>query len=676
MCGIAGLAGGDASRHEMTVGSMGASQAHRGPDGTMHAVSIDGRAVLAMNTLLIVDPQAMPGPYLDRPTGVLLAFNGEIYNFRQQVKAWGIELGARESDAHFLLRAWAKIGPSCLDGLDGMFALAVYDPRVRKLFLARDRLGEKPLYWRLDGGRLAFASEVTTLTGYGSAPPVLRPEMVSIETPTGADTPFQGIQLLAPATLMTFDTASGSLDLHTWWSLEDRQPFEGTYQEALARFTVVLAEQVPLRSPAGDFALLLSGGLDSSVLAYLMRPPVCITVRYPGQDRLDESKIATTIARDIGAELVVVEPDAVDFTTVLPRLVSALDYPMGNASTFSEYMAYGKASGLGLKVVVGGLGPDEFLMGYVRHALVLFGPDAVLTAGLKAYQPLAAKLMHTAEQSLDPAEAVTRLILRGPDPEGRIRDLVCGAMSQAGGDLARALTLADLATAWRPLVMTSDKLASAYGLERRSPYLARDLVELSYRLPAEHKIADPAEGKRILRDAAKALGLPREVWASRDKLGFASPVPVWLNGPLAAWADDRIRTALTDAPAVWRPLLEGGLKPGGRFDRTHLFSAVRQLAPPSEGPDRGGRQVDRPGRHRTARRRNPARVRPGRRKDRGRLEPRIPARVVRRRGHPPPRPARPRLQHRTLPGRSRPAAVLRQDHRSWDADNRHRLGYR
>ncbi|WP_328674878.1 asparagine synthetase B family protein [Streptomyces sp. NBC_00343] len=549
---------------------MASSQAHRGPNGTLHAASSDGRAVLGMNTLLIVDRQAMPGPYLDRGSGVLLAFNGEIYNYRAQAAAWGIPLGDRDTDAHLVLRAWAKIGPSCLDGLDGMFALAVYDPRVGRLFLARDRLGEKPLYWRLDGGRLAFASEVTTLTGYGAAPLVLRPEMMAIETPIGVDTPFQGIQLLAPATLLAFDIASGSLDQHTYWSLHNRQPFTGTYSEALAKFSVVLAEQIPLRAPAGDFALLLSGGLDSSVLAYLMRPPVCVTVRYPGQDRLDESQIAARIAADIGAELVVVEPDHVDFTKVLPHMLSALDYPMGNASTFSEYMAYRKIAETGLRVVVGGLGPDEFLMGYVRHSLVLFGADAVLDAGMDAYRPLAAKLMHPAGEDLDPAEAVTRLILRGPDPDGRIRSLVAGAMERADGDPARGLTLADLATAWRPLVMTSDKLASAYALERRSPYLARELVELAYRLPAEHKICHPAEGKRILRDAAKALGLPREVWSSRDKLGFASPVPSWLNGPLAGWADAQIHTALTEAPASFRPLLEGGLKPGGRFDRTRM----------------------------------------------------------------------------------------------------------
>ncbi|CAM5552211.1 asparagine synthetase B family protein [Streptomyces chartreusis] len=570
MCGIAGLAGADASRHEHTVGSMGMAQAHRGPDGTGHAAAADGRAVLAMNTLLIVDPRAVPGPYLDRASGVLLAFNGEIYNYRQQAVAWGIPLAAGETDAHFVLRAWVKIGPSCLGGLDGMFALAVYDPRAGKLFLARDRLGEKPLYWRLDGGRLAFASEVSTLTGYGSAPVVLRPEMLAIETPVGVDTPFQGIQLLAAATVLSFDVATGSLDQHAWWSLAGRQPFTGTFAEALAGFSVVLAEQVPLRAPACDFALLLSGGLDSSVLAYLMRPPVCVTVRYPGQDRLDESRIAARIASDIGAELIVVEPDHIDFTRVLPHMMGALDYPMGNASTFSEYMAYRRIAGLGLRVVVGGLGPDEFLMGYIRHALVLFGADAVLAAGLDAYRPLAAKLMHAAGKDLTEAEAACRLVLRGPDPDSRIRSLVADAIREAGGDLARGLTLADLATAWRPLVMTSDKLASAYALERRSPYLARDLVELSYRLPADHKISHPAAGKRILREAARTLGLPREVWGSRDKLGFASPVPAWLNGALAGWADAQIHTALAEAPASLRPLLEGGLKAGGRFDRTRM----------------------------------------------------------------------------------------------------------
>ncbi|MGW2376010.1 asparagine synthase-related protein [Kitasatospora sp. NPDC001683] len=179
---------------------------------------------------------------------------------------------------------------------------------------------------------------------------------------------------------------------------------------------------------------------------------------------------------------------------------------------------------------------------------------------------------------MSPAEAIVKLVLRGQDPDGRLRELVTDALSRADGDLARGLTLADLATAWRPLVMTSDKLASAFALERRSPFLARDPVEFAYRLAVEHKIADPAAGKRILRDAAKALGLPREVWGSRDKLGFASPVPSWLSGPLEPWARAQISSALDQAPRGLQPLLAGGLRPGGRAVRPH----------PDAGPDGGG----------------------------------------------------------------------------------------
>jgi asparagine synthase (glutamine-hydrolysing) len=587
MCGIAGLAGPDAAAHRDTVAAMGNAQAHRGPDGTRSVVSDDRRAVLAMNTLRIVNAGVPLGPYADPATGLLLAFNGEIYNYRSVAAALGIVLGAADSDAHLLLRAWAKDGPSCLEAMDGMFAFAIYDPRSRTLFLARDRLGEKPLYWRLDGGRVAFASEVTTLTGYGSAPMVARPEMLAIETCTGADTPYQGIQMLLPGTLLTFNITAASLDQQQWWDLARYQPLgdqkpghnpphlgDHEYRDLLGAFGRLLAEQIPQRAPAGDFALLLSGGIDSSVLAYLMRPPVCVTVRYPGQERLDESGLAARIARDIGAELVLVEPNARRFGALLPDIARALEYPMGNASIFSEYMAYQAIQELGLRVVVGGLGPDELLMGYARHALTLCGVDAVLRAGMDSYRPLAAKLMHPAGQVRPVAEQITRLVLRGPDPDDRIAALVADALARAGGDLARAWTLVELATSWRSLVATSDKLASSFGLERRSPYLARSLVELSYRLPVGCKIDQPGRGKRILRDAARLLGLPAEIWDNRDKLGFASPVPAWLTGELRAWSDQRIATALRDCPPSLKPVLQAGRAPAGPYDRARMVALL------------------------------------------------------------------------------------------------------
>ncbi|MEV2279258.1 asparagine synthetase B [Nocardiopsis sp. NPDC049922] len=553
---------------------MGSAQHHRGPDGTTHLTTRDQHAVMSMNILRIVNPEAPNGPYTDPDTGLLLALNGEIYNYRECARRWDIPLAENETDAHLVLRAWARLGTGCLVHLDGMFALAVYDPRQSRLFLVRDRLGEKPLYWRLDGGRLAFASEVTSLTGYGPAPVVFRPEMTALETPTGVDTPYQGIQLLAPATVLEFHALTGSIEQHRWWNLPSGDPIDLPYRDSTALTTRLLTEQVPMRRPDGDYALLLSGGLDSSLLAYLMRPPVCVTVRYPGQNRFDESRIARRVASDIGADLIVVEPQPDDFQRHLPDIVRALDYPVGNASTFPEYMAYRSIADHGLRVVIGGLGPDEFLLGYARHALALFGPTTVMDAGMHAYRPLAAKLISSADAPLDAVETVTRLILRGPDPDHRVRSIVRGGLKAAHADLGRALTLIDLATSWRPLVATSDKLASSLALERRSPYLARPLVEFFHRLPTEHKIARPVQGKRILRDAARELGVPQQIWASTDKIGFASPLPDWLTGPLAPWTDQTITTALDQAPEDVAALLHSGLVRRGGFNRTRVHALM------------------------------------------------------------------------------------------------------
>jgi asparagine synthase (glutamine-hydrolysing) len=181
-------------------------------------------------------------------------------------------------------------------------------------------------------------------------------------------------------------------------------------------------------------------------------------------------------------------------------------------------------------------------MGYVRHLLALSGPGIVADPSLEASRALAAKLTVDGAHTADPVEIVTRLVLRGSDVQGRIPTVVKEALERAKGDLARALTLVEFATAWRPLVLTSDKLASAFGLERRSPYLARDIVELSYRLPVEYKVEGQARGKRILRDAARSFGLRSDLCDTQGKLGFGSAVPRWLNGPLAAWADTRIRS--------------------------------------------------------------------------------------------------------------------------------------
>ncbi len=571
VCGIAGVAGRAVGRMlGATVEAMSAAQRHRGPDGSTVTGCVD--AVLAMNTLRVVTSAVPLGPYRDGRTGLLLTFNGEVYNWRELARAWGISLAPGDSDAHLVLRAWAEHGAGVLAHLDGMFALAVYDPRAATLTLARDRLGEKPLYWRVDGDRLAFASEVDALLQYAGAPLTGRPEMLAVEGPLGCDTPFVGVQLLPAGHSLTFDVVSASARRACYWSLQESTPYETygsaqrDYSRAVDDLSDLLAEYIPTRAPTGDHALLLSGGLDSALLAYLMRPPVCITVRYPGRDRLDESAAAARVAAEIGAELVIVEPTVEQFRDAVPDLVRALGYPMGNASTFSEHAAYAAAADRGIRVVVAGAGPDELLLGYARHALAVFGPDACFAGGLNAYRPLAHAL--TGGAKIDSArEAYLRLVLRGPDLDGAASDVITERLG-ASNDLGRALTLTDLATSWRALMLTSDALSSRFGLERRSPYLARALVEFSYAMPLSHKLPAAGHGKALLRAAARRHGVPADLCAPGDKLGFASPVPGWLRTDLEPWCLQLLEQARDLAPpGILRAVMDRGRQPTGTYDR-------------------------------------------------------------------------------------------------------------
>jgi asparagine synthase (glutamine-hydrolysing) len=576
MCGVVGIAAAAGGVRIEELESMARRQAPRGPDGIGALVADDGGTGLGMNLLAVVNSSVRPGPYLDPASGVLLTYNGEVYNYRELAAQWGIQLLPGESDAHLVLRAYIRFGPTCLQSFDGMFALAVYDPRHRRLFLARDRFGEKPLYYRLDTERLVFASEVKALGAVTALRPRFVPEWLTIESPLGSDTPYEDVELLEPGTHLTLDLRTWAVTKHSWWSIE-RGPGGAPTELGDARdaFDSLLRPAVERRSHADD-ALMLSGGLDSAVLAFLLRPSVLLTVRYAGQDRYDEFGLAQKVAKAVGSELVVVEPTAEDFRAHAESIVHFLDYPMGNASLLSEYMLYARAAELGVRVVHGGIGPDELLLGYVRHSLALDGPAAVSAPGLSSYLPLQKRFEKAATRRASAADRYYRLILRGPDQTANTRRLVhqCFARSR---DLGQAVSLVDLHTAFPPLLLTSDKLASAFGIERRSPFLAHEWAEFCFDLPIGLK-RDGAYTKRLLRDFARGLGVPAKIWGQVDKRGFGSPVPQWLSSSLSEWCDGHLRFLQEEsAPELARLVGRQARGSLSKFDRSRFHGLMMSL---------------------------------------------------------------------------------------------------
>lgn len=577
VCGIAGVAKADGGLQEDLIIAMAARQRHRGPDGFGVALDETARVGLAMNLLAIVDRTVPPGPYEDPETGTLIAYNGEIYNYRELAELWGIPLLPGESDAHLLLRAYLRLGPSCLDAVDGMFSVAIYDPGKEQLFLARDRFGEKPLYYLRDGARLAFASEIKAIKALVPLSPVFVPEWLSVESPLGSSTPYENVHLLEAGHYLTLDLHTWQITKVCWWSIEDRRrPMAEEPSVVQQEFARILYQAVERRHTAGDFALMLSGGLDSAVLAFLLRPPVLLTVRYPGQPRYDEYHLAQLVADKIGSELICLEPNEKDFRQQAEKIVEDLDYPMGNASLFSERLLYQQAAELGVRVVHGGIGPDELLLGYARHSLALDGPQALARTELSSYQPLQEKFRRAAHRQASAADRYYRLILRGPDATSSTRRLVYQHFARAR-DLGQAVSLVDMETSFPSLLLSSDKLASSFGIERRSPYLAHEWAEFCFWLPLELK-RQGSDTKMLLRDLAREIGVPRDIWGQVDKRGFGSPVPEWLGTSLADWCETHVRRLLKPgAPPLAQLIGLQAARASSPYDRSRLHALLISL---------------------------------------------------------------------------------------------------
>jgi asparagine synthase (glutamine-hydrolysing) len=561
MCGFGGIIlPGEGLVSDELLTRMGGTLGHRGPDGTHRAASAGAGFVHCR--LAIIDLSARANQPLSRADlGATIAFNGEIYNFRELRTAWerrGLTFGT-ESDTETLLAALVHDGPDALRSLRGMFALALWRPADRSLLLARDPLGKKPLFyaWRGDGA-LVFGSTLdAVLTALGRTPAV-RPEAVAhylahMVVPQETVI-YEGVHRVQPGSWIRF-TGASEVARGTYWEPAERPDWAGSTGELLEEIERALRVSIRRRLvsdvPVGAF---LSAGLDSGTIVSLMAeespdPILTFTAGTTG-DPLDERSAARAVAERYGTRHTEVEVPPLS-AEALPRLIWQAGEPFGDASLLPS-AGVAAAARSGVSVALTGDGGDELFFGYsvfdgVRRAeqlrRVLPGP---LVRTLRdAGDDTAAGFRNKLDALLEYASAPLARSFRnrmGWDADARRRLLRRAESEPAEAIYRRRLErlshLPDADALRRTLLGTwlpndyltkVDVATMAVGLEARSPFLDIDLVELLLRVPAA--VAFPrGEAKALLKPLARRL-LPPEI-LTRRKTGFGIPVRAWLLGPL------------------------------------------------------------------------------------------------------------------------------------------------
>jgi asparagine synthase (glutamine-hydrolysing) len=553
MCGLCGIADLQRPPERQAVEAMLDGLAHRGPDG--RGIFADDGVCLGHLRLAIIDlSDAGLQPMASEDGRLRLLHNGEIYNYlelRAELETKGHRFRT-QTDTEVILGAYREWGERCVERMNGMWAFVIWDTGRRTLFCSRDRLGVKPLYYRLDGSRFSFASEPWLLRG--DAPranlQLVRDYVAQGYLDHAEDTFFAGVSRLPPAHSLTFGPSG--LRVERYWSLEPHDPPPDA--AAAVRETFLDAVRLQLRSdvPVGT---ALSGGIDSSSIA--------VAVAHHGHERqktitaffddagYDERPYARAVVRETEADARWVSFTPEELVANLPAIVRAQGEPFGSTSICAGWFVMREAGAAGLKVMLDGQGGDELFggyrafFGYRLSDLLREGRVAEAARELHAFAAVngprwgAVALLnpHVPERLRLAARARLRGAAALVAPELRALPLSDGQNGAVFPDrLRRALHLVLSRRGLPELLRYEDRNSMAHSIEARVPLLDHRLVELAFSLPGDELIRR-GETKSVLRRALSDL-LPPEVRARRDKLGFVTPERRFLRGALGDLAGD------------------------------------------------------------------------------------------------------------------------------------------
>jgi asparagine synthase (glutamine-hydrolysing) len=630
VCGINGIYARDGRELEPgLVAELRDTMRHRGPDDEGLWQSPDGRVVLGHRRLAIVDLSPLgKNPMPNEDGSVQVTFNGEIYNhaaLRRELEARGHTFRTDHCDTEVLVHLWEEHGPDMVHRLVGMFAFAIWDANRRQLFVARDRLGIKPLYFTDDGRRFAFASEIKALLPLlprREIDPVALSHYLTFVAVPPPRTLFAGVSKLAPGTSLLIDDDGPRRPVRYWDPLEHRVRFDGGIEDWEAEIRFRLERSIDRRMmsdvPVGVF---LSGGVDSSTNVALMsrlidEPVNTFSIGFHGAEQFNEFTWARRVAEQFGTNHHEVMIDSDALWRFMPDLVYHQDEPIADPVCVPLYFVAKLAKDNGVTVVHVGEGADELFAGYptyvqahgmatnqwprlrslprpLRQVLAAAGSAALRVkpdreVHVEALRRAAQRDSHLwwggavafYEMGFDRVTTdVLRRELNGDSPRDVVRQIADDADRFGAADELDRLIYQDLRLRLPELLlMRVDKLTMANSVEARVPFLDHELVELAMSVPVDEKIRGGV-GKHVLKRAVSDL-LPDDIlW--RPKQGFGTPVSQWFRGELGAQLERRLAdTALNDLgyldPAAVRETLD--LHRSGRAERSFQLWNLLNLA--------------------------------------------------------------------------------------------------
>jgi asparagine synthase (glutamine-hydrolysing) len=617
MCGITGLVYSDAAHpvDRALFRRMTATLSHRGPDADGYL--FDDGAVLGHRRLSIIDLSTGDQPIFNEDRTRAVVFNGEIYNF-QELRADLESRGHRfatASDTEAIVHAWEEYGEDCVARLRGMFAIALWDLRRRRLLLARDRVGKKPLYYAHDGERLVFASELKALLMDPAVKREINLPAIDDYLAFGAvpapRTIYRGVAQLPPAHYLVWE--DGRIRVQEYWDLQFAPGRPRSEAAWLEEFDAVFGDAVRRRLisdvPLGAF---LSGGVDSSAVvaamaAHSSRPVATTTIAFR-ERAFDEAGHARAVAAALGTDHqeMVVEARAAD---VLPRLVWHLDEPFADSSALPTYYV-SQAARQRVTVALSGDGGDEVFGGYAWRYGLNLAEHAVrrrlpgwLRRGavgpLAAVWPRADRLpralrwkLFLRNVSLEPEAAYfhdmslftpgdkqslftpeLRSSLNGNDPFRLYRQLF--ERTRGLDHLSRILYADTKAYLPNDILVKVDRMAMAHSLEVRSPLLDHKVMEFAATVPSDLKFRGWTS-KYLLKRYVEQRVPPSAV--HRPKMGFAIPVAAWLRGELRPIAEDLLLSSRATARGYFAPgrvrTLWDAHQQGARNHAHHLWALM------------------------------------------------------------------------------------------------------